>query len=100
MREKPVPTAQQILDLKALITLKEWETFRFFIEDEIKTTEETMFEKEGLSKDQMDSLRNRRNNLKYAIDMPALVVEASIPPKQQEEPDMEVYETKKKGKSR
>lgn len=85
------PTAQQVVDLKDLLKSSTWGTFKFFVEDEIKDLENQMFENEELTEKQRDALRNKRNNLKYALEMPELIIEASKPRRKQKEPDQEAY---------
>ena len=86
------PTPQQILDLKALVKDKAWLTYVSFVEDEIKASMEMMFENQGLSEKDRDALVNRRNNLKYAIEMPANIIEKARPPKKQKEINNEAYD--------
>lgn len=85
------PNGQQVLDLKDLLKSSTWDTYKFFVEDEIKDLENQMFENEELTEKQRDALRNKRNNLKYALEMPGLIIEASRPRRKQKEPNPDVY---------
>lgn len=85
------PTPKQIIDLKDGLKSSFWETLKFFVEDEIKTAESQMFEDENLDEKQRDALRNRRNNLKYVLEMPELIIEHAKPRPRQKKPKVEVY---------
>lgn len=91
MIDRIEPTPQQILDLKSLLQLKEWATYKTFLEDEIRDCAEIMFTKDDNTEKQRDALINRRNNLKYALELPELIIEQSTPRPEPKPIDNEVY---------
>lgn len=93
--KKKDPTLQMIRDLEDGLNSPFWLALKKIIQDEKESLEAQIFEDEELDGDKRDNLRRWRNYLAYFLDLPERMIENMAAPRNQEEPDFEVYDTPK-----